>query len=413
MSTMESILPLWVRKMAGRYRESISQIPALGVLGSLAVLTTLLFWMTDLDLEILGWFFDPGQPENAWPLGNAQPWRFFYQAAPFLTALPALTALLLLILRRHFACLRPRAPAALFIVLCFALGPGLTVNLVFKDHWVRPRPRQVTTFGGQQEYLPPLAIAQVGHGKSFPCGHSSVGFTYGAFYFVWRKRRPQLAAAVLTGSLALGALMGIGRMAAGAHFFSDVLWSGFLPLGVAAVLSSRLRVAETLNLPISSRSLLSGAIARCEPVLLPLFISLFIGGACLATPFSKPFLFEVPPSDLQEKPQSLNIVAPDTAVTVSVTTRPGLHLTIRGETRGFGSPFNDLTTRFSKPEAGRLRYGVQYGGYFTDVETNMIVEISQELLASGISIVQQTYPNLKGKESVRVLAGSAARESGW
>jgi hypothetical protein len=36
----------------------------------------------------------------------------------------------------------------LFILLSVILGPGLLVNLVFKDHWGRPRPRQVVALGG-------------------------------------------------------------------------------------------------------------------------------------------------------------------------------------------------------------------------------------------------------------------------
>ena len=37
---------------------------------------------------------------------------------------------------------------ALFLVLVAALGPGLLINVVFKDHYGRPRPREVQELGG-------------------------------------------------------------------------------------------------------------------------------------------------------------------------------------------------------------------------------------------------------------------------
>ena len=48
----------------------------------------------------------------------------------------------------------PRRPmliegrAAWFLVVTLALGPGVVTNLVLKDHWHRPRPIDVTEFGG-------------------------------------------------------------------------------------------------------------------------------------------------------------------------------------------------------------------------------------------------------------------------
>ncbi|MEI9804295.1 MAG: hypothetical protein WDN48_07260 [Pseudolabrys sp.] len=35
-----------------------------------------------------------------------------------------------------------------------ALGPGLAVNVLLKDHWGRPRPIDVTQFGGMDKFVP-------------------------------------------------------------------------------------------------------------------------------------------------------------------------------------------------------------------------------------------------------------------
>src|SRR5208337_1633348 len=73
-------------------------------------------------------------------------------------------------------------------------------------------------------------------GSSFPCGHCSVGFLYASGWWLWKRRRPRWAAASLATGLTVGAALGLGRMAAGGHFLSDVIWSALLALGLAHVL---------------------------------------------------------------------------------------------------------------------------------------------------------------------------------
>jgi len=151
----------------------------------LVIVSTAIFWLTDSDIRIMQFFFVPGGQQN-WPIAKDQPWQFFYHAAPLLTLLPTLPALLVLMGSTRYPKLWVHRPVALFIVLCFALGPGLTVNMIFKDHWGRPRPRQVVELGGNQTYLPPLAPGEPGKDKSFPCGHTSVDFTYATAFFHFR-----------------------------------------------------------------------------------------------------------------------------------------------------------------------------------------------------------------------------------
>jgi membrane-associated PAP2 superfamily phosphatase len=127
----------------------------------------------------------------------------------------------------------------------FLLGPGLLVNVVFKDHWGRPRPVQVTELGGQEQYVPPGYFVVNGNGRSFPSGHSSIGFAFVAFWFLWRERKPAWARMALAFSVALGAAIGVTRMAAGGHFLSDVMWSAWVVLFTAWLLYYPLmRIAE-------------------------------------------------------------------------------------------------------------------------------------------------------------------------
>ena len=65
-----------------------------------------------------------------------------------------------------------------------------------------------------------------GRGKSFPSGHATVGFLPFGMWFVLRFSQPVLAQVFLWSGLFGGLCIGWMRVAAGAHFASDVLWAG-------------------------------------------------------------------------------------------------------------------------------------------------------------------------------------------
>ena len=117
--------------------------------------------------------------------------------------------------------------AALFLLLSLAIGPGLMVNSVFKDHWGRARPAQIMQFGGDKIFTPAFVPSdQCDRNCSFPAGDPSMGFylVSVAFLIPVATRRRQ----AIIGAIGFGALLGIERMAQGGHFLSDVVASGFL-----------------------------------------------------------------------------------------------------------------------------------------------------------------------------------------
>jgi len=116
----------------------------------------------------------------------------------------------------------------LSVLLTVALGPGLIINGILKPHFGRPRPRQTIMFGGEFEYLPVLVPGPNENCRSFAGGDSSMGFAFLIFYFMYRRRRRAIARGWLALSIVLGMTIGLGRMAAGAHFLSDILWSGYI-----------------------------------------------------------------------------------------------------------------------------------------------------------------------------------------
>lgn len=205
------------------------------VLGIIALLGLLPFLLTDLDLRVASSFYYPGA-DDPWLRGQGALWSFLYRLVPLLTG--ALVVGALLVLAAGILVDQPR-PLGLYAVLVLSavlIGPGLLVNGVLKNHWDRPRPHQVDVLGGTRDYLPPLMMGGTGVGKSFPCGHSSVGYLFGVFFLIWRRSRPWLARVALVVALGLGTLIGVARMAAGDHFLSDVVWSGIIVHGVTLIL---------------------------------------------------------------------------------------------------------------------------------------------------------------------------------
>ena len=207
-----------------RYRKY--WLPEVVGLVGLGLVATVPFWLSSIDLTVANWFYSNSDGSNAWPLKNVAIYRFFFWLAPWLTVVLGLTGLVILgvgiVQTQRF---RFRL-YGLYIFLAVVVGPGLVVNALFKDNWERPRPRQVEVFGGDQPYVPPLGLGEVGN--SFPCGHCSVAFALAAFYLLWRRRYPTVAIAALNVSIALGCLMGLARISAGGHFLSDILWSAAL-----------------------------------------------------------------------------------------------------------------------------------------------------------------------------------------
>jgi lipid A 4'-phosphatase len=117
--------------------------------------------------------------------------------------------------------LAPGRRAAAFVLLALLLGPGLVVNVVLKDNWGRARPVQTEEFGGQARFTPAWVVSdQCDKNCSFVCGDASIGFGLIALAFVSRRPRPWLLAGI-----ALGAALGLMRMAQGGHFLSDVVFS--------------------------------------------------------------------------------------------------------------------------------------------------------------------------------------------
>jgi|WetSurMetagenome_2_1015567.scaffolds.fasta_scaffold33006_2 lipid A 4'-phosphatase len=202
-------------------------------IGVLLILTVLLS-LADADLRLAQLFYSS---EKGWLWKDIQPWDFLYRYGTILPIALAVSGFLMATYSMFSHKLVHWKNAFVFLAVLMILGPGILVNAVFKDHWGRPRPAEVETFGGTQKYLPVWERGNAGQDKSFPCGHASAGFFLFAPFFFLRKTSPKWAWVFLWVGMIYGVVMGIGRMAQGGHFATDVLWAGGMVYLLGLVLS--------------------------------------------------------------------------------------------------------------------------------------------------------------------------------
>jgi lipid A 4'-phosphatase len=136
---------------------------------------------------------------------------------------PAVAALLIkLILPRRKLLVSGRA--IVFLISTLALAPGLFVNVVLKEHWGRPRPIEVTQFGGNEHYVPWWdPRGECDKNCSFVSGDVA-----GAIWTMAPATLapPQWRALAYGASLALGTGMAVVRVIQGGHFVSDTIFAG-------------------------------------------------------------------------------------------------------------------------------------------------------------------------------------------
>ncbi len=189
--------------------------------------------LPDLDIAVSRLFYDPaaGFLDRRYAFVDAirNAGRVLEWAFALGVCIPLLVKLLLPDRR---LLLRPRE--TLFVLASLALGPGLLVNGLLKNHWGRARPHQLLDFGGHATFSPVWWISdQCRTNCSFVSGEAAAAFWLMAVVFLVPKawKRPVGIAA-----LVVAALVSFARIAAGGHFLSDVLIAWLLVLLVLLVL---------------------------------------------------------------------------------------------------------------------------------------------------------------------------------
>ncbi len=222
-----------------------SKILALLVPFALCAIATLLIhkFTDDFDLTLARRIAGTGHmwPGN-WPGLKGYPWPILYRLAPWPAILVGLSALFILLAGWFRPRLHDLRRPALFLVLLLALGPGLLVNVIFKDNYGRARPSELQEFGGNLTHNHVWEFGNGGRNSSFPSGHAAIAFYLMAPWFLYRhSNRPQALFFLVVG-LAWGSLIGATRMLQGGHYLTDILWAAGMVYLTGEILAQVLRL---------------------------------------------------------------------------------------------------------------------------------------------------------------------------
>lgn len=219
-------------------------IPRAWLIAPLLLLAVLLAMeTTGIDRTVSLWFYDQGR--HAFPLRTSFLFETVLHHWAKYSVILATSVLAAAFVFTYFVpVLQRQRRQLLFLVLAMTLAP-LSVTAL-KEITDRPCPWDLADFGGGARYTRLFETRERPHarGMCFPAGHASTGFALMAFFFAaHRERRRALKRATLFAGTLAGFVLGMGRVAQGAHFVSHVLWSGLLcwliMVGLYALLFAR------------------------------------------------------------------------------------------------------------------------------------------------------------------------------
>ncbi|MBM3617258.1 MAG: phosphatase PAP2 family protein [Alphaproteobacteria bacterium] len=220
------------------FRPAAFKVPLVFAVPAIAFLLLLAIF-PEWDLVVSGWFYDPER--GGFYMGK----NFWIDWSGYFTSMASAIFVLGCFLfyglgkvkRRTYIGMDKRLAAYFGLVL--VIGPLLLVSLGFKEFWGRPRPVDVTEFGGVHEFVPYYQPSNACDTDcSFPSGHSARGFFFMALAFATYglKKSRRVSYALLTAAILFGITTGFLRIIEGMHFLTDVTISAIIVTYTAWVL---------------------------------------------------------------------------------------------------------------------------------------------------------------------------------
>jgi lipid A 4'-phosphatase len=187
-----------------------------------------------IDLAVSRFFFQQLPCPDGWPkpVCGVFPsafsgfWTVLREVFHYLPSLVAavVVALLASDLNAGLRLSEPRPLYSLTALAAFLVGPGLLVNVVFKEHWGRPRPIATDLFGGDLPFVPAGQWSDAcASNCSFVSGEASAVFWLTCLVPLLPAHWRGIGTALI---LAIAVLAAILRVAFGAHYLSDVVLGG-------------------------------------------------------------------------------------------------------------------------------------------------------------------------------------------
>lgn len=161
--------------------------------------------------------------------GETHTWCLvIYYSVNVATFILIVTPLVLLILSRRKNLQFDIKRLLLISYLSLAIGPGIIVNSLFKEHWGRARPYQVIR-DHKPFSLPIEPHFNRPTDNSFPSGHVSIGAFLGVPFIAARRRKIGIALSFLG-----AVIVGVVRWLQGGHYPTDIMMAAIIVWFVAA-----------------------------------------------------------------------------------------------------------------------------------------------------------------------------------
>jgi membrane-associated PAP2 superfamily phosphatase len=335
------------------------------------IVVTILVRLTNFDMAAQKGIYRAGQ--GSWSFGDHPFWKSLYRLGTIPTTLVVVLALAGFFLSWSKEVFRLWRRVFLFLFLSAVLGPGIITNAILKEYWGRPRPREIEEFGGHNAFEPILSFDPVSEGKSFPCGHATMGFYFLCGFFLLRRYRRKLADGIIVAALALGGLMGIARMLQGAHFFSDVVWAG----AVCWFSAMALFYAMRLDRGLVRENVSSGKMPLKVKILAAAAGIVVLSGILLASPYHDIRNYYIINETAKTGP--INVRLRFEVGQIKIV--PGEEFHIEGEAYGHGVPTSGITANYLETKEGKfpaIAYVERVSGFLTEANQQLVVTLPWE-----------------------------------
>lgn len=322
-------------------------------------LTAVLFNLFPIDIKVQSHYFSDG-----WRLNSNWLVQLLYKFSNIPALITVLASLFFLALgyKQGHGSARYRK-IFIYLIIVMVVGPGLIVNAALKDHWGRPRPRDIQEFGGKYPYEAPLEMNRDTPGKSFPSGHASMGYYLFALAFALKAFSLRKYRLMTIFTLLYGSLIGWGRIVQGGHFMSDVIFSGAI-LYLVAHLSWHIMKLENSPFYIPKE----GGKKLSPKILILIIISaiIILIGFGLATPYNRSQTITLK----TDEPDNLKINLKNTELSFALSDSTY----ISGINRGFGFPGSKSRLKYKETD------GVHYidqelKGFFSELQSITVITI--------------------------------------
>jgi len=219
-----------------RWREPDLRILVYVLLGITVAITLISLVGPNIDLAVANLFYDPTSFRRF--VGIANPYLIPLREHGMI-AIGTCALIVILALMSYLPGRLPSVPprAAIALTLSLVIGPGIMVNGILKPYGGRPRPVEVTQFGGNLQFVDWWnPTGSCNSNCSFMSGEATTAaWMVGPAMLVPPPWRTVAIGAALVFAGVVGAL----RIVAGAHFFTDVL-VGILAMIVIVLTVNRL-----------------------------------------------------------------------------------------------------------------------------------------------------------------------------